>query len=184
MIWCAGWPPLKRIIVGIESTPYCAAVCWLSSTLSLTTFSAPLRSLAISSRTGATTRHGPHHGAQKSTSTGVSASRTSAWKLLSVTSFTGPAIDAPFGFRRCLLLVAIQSVVTPQAGDQQHRLARDPPAHLRAAELPVAEGDGHLHDPEARAHRPVGELDLEGIPARADGLQVDRPQHIGPEALV
>ena len=39
---------------------------------SLTTFSSPSRSLAISSTTGATIRHGPHHGAQKSTSTGTS----------------------------------------------------------------------------------------------------------------
>ena len=40
---------------------------------------------AISSRTGATTRHGPHQGAQKSTSTGCSFSSTSAWKSPSVT---------------------------------------------------------------------------------------------------
>src|SRR3712207_4496486 len=65
-------------------TPYCAAVCWLSSTLSFT-ISTSSRSEAISSRTGPTTRHGPHHGAQKSTSTGLSASRTFAWKSLSVT---------------------------------------------------------------------------------------------------
>jgi hypothetical protein len=32
----AGWPCLKTIIVGIDMTPYCAAVCWFSSTLSLT----------------------------------------------------------------------------------------------------------------------------------------------------
>ena len=33
-------------------------------------------------------RQGPHQGAQKSTSTGLSASSTSAWKLLSVTSLS------------------------------------------------------------------------------------------------
>src|SRR3954454_24996416 len=69
-----------------------AAVCWFSSTLSLTIFRSE-RSAAISSSTGATTRHGPHQGAQKSTRTGPSASRTSAWKLLSVTSERVPAMS-------------------------------------------------------------------------------------------
>ena len=69
---------------------------WFSSMLSLTTFSSSARSCAISSTTGATIRHGPHHGAQKSTSTGTSDSMTSAWKLLSVTSATVPAIGAPW----------------------------------------------------------------------------------------
>src|SRR6202035_2604482 len=54
------------------------------------------RSEAISSSTGPTTRQGPHHGAQKSTSTGPSDSMTSAWKLLSVTSLRLPAIAFPF----------------------------------------------------------------------------------------
>ena len=85
MIFLATWPFLKRIIVGIERTSNFAAVCWFSSTLSLTILRSS-RSAAISSSTGATTRHGPHQGAQKSTSTGCSDSMTSAWKLVSVTS--------------------------------------------------------------------------------------------------
>src|SRR5437762_1730564 len=84
MIFLAGCPPLKRIIVGIESTSYFAEVTGFSSVLSLTTRKP--RSWEISSSTGATMRHGPHQGAQKSTSTGSSASMTSAWKLESVTS--------------------------------------------------------------------------------------------------
>src|SRR5215212_5409841 len=44
------------------------------------------RSPASSSRWGAMMRQGPHQGAQKSTSVGLSDSSTSAWKLLSVTS--------------------------------------------------------------------------------------------------
>ena len=65
---------------------------------SLTTFRSSARSCAISSTTGATIRHGPHHGARKkSTSTGLSDSMTSAWKLLSVTSET-LAMSAPWGF--------------------------------------------------------------------------------------
>src|SRR6185437_16321114 len=86
-----GWPPLKRIIVGIESTWKRAAVCGFSSMSSLTIFRSS-RSDWISSRTGATTRQGPHHGAQKSTSTGLSASSTSASKLLSVIWGRLPAI--------------------------------------------------------------------------------------------
>src|SRR4051812_36438097 len=92
-------PCLKRISVGIESTSNFAAVSWLSSTLSLTIFSASPRSPAICSRIGATMRHGPHQGAQKSTRTGVSASRTSAWKFESVTSETA-AIRASGSFGR------------------------------------------------------------------------------------
>src|ERR1700736_4376407 len=40
------------------------------SLLTLTSFSLPGRSVAILSTTGDTIRHGPHHGAEKSTSTG------------------------------------------------------------------------------------------------------------------
>ncbi len=93
----AGWPLRNRISVGIDITLNWIAVFWFSSMLSLTTFSSSARSCAISSTTGATMRHGPHHGAQKSTSTGTSDSMTSAWKLLSVTSETVPAMRAPWG---------------------------------------------------------------------------------------
>src|SRR3954463_11529994 len=72
---------------------YSDAVWMFSSVLSLTIFRSS-RSDAISSRIGATTRHGPHHGAQKSTSTGWSLSRTSAWKFVSVTSLMLPAMQA------------------------------------------------------------------------------------------
>ena len=46
-----------------------------------------LRSSAIRWRMGSTAWHGPHHSAQKSTSTGSSACRTSVSKVVSVTSF-------------------------------------------------------------------------------------------------
>src|ERR1700709_2090779 len=54
------------------------------------TMSRSSRSASISSSTGWTTRQGPHQGAQKSTSTGPSASRTSDLKLASVTSLSLP----------------------------------------------------------------------------------------------
>ena len=81
--------------VGIARIWYSDAVWMFSSVLSFTTLSSG-RSPAISSRIGATMRHGPHHGAQKSTSTGWSASMTSAWKLVSVTSLTCRPWGAPF----------------------------------------------------------------------------------------
>src|SRR5437660_4120075 len=52
--------------------------------LTLTSFRSPFRSSTIRSRTGETAWHGPHHSAQKSTSTGVSLARTSWSKVDSV----------------------------------------------------------------------------------------------------
>src|SRR6476469_808802 len=49
-------------------------------------------SAAISSRTGATILQGPHHSAQKSTSTGLSLPSTSLAKLWSVTVLVLPAM--------------------------------------------------------------------------------------------
>src|SRR5688500_1490700 len=156
----AAWPCLKTIIVGIDMTPYCAAVCWFSSTLSLTTRRS-CRSPAISSSTGATTRHGPHQGAQKSTRTGCSDSSTSAWKFASVT------------LRRSLMATTIRSEApgarrradapAAQLRQQDDGLTGDPPVHLRRPELALAEDDRHLDDAEALAQRPVGELDLERV---------------------
>src|SRR3954454_765110 len=130
MTFLASAPSLKMIRVGMERTWYCAAVTWFSSTLSLT-IRRSSRWEAISSRTGATTRHGPHHGAQKSTSTGVTDSMTSAWKLVSVTSVMLADMLAPLqGF-------ALESIarVTPAgshgedergrgSGDRQRERAR------------------------------------------------------------
>ena len=56
------------------------------SMLTLTSFSSSSRSAAMRSRTGATAWHGPHHSAQKSTSTGLSLLRTSSSKVAVVTS--------------------------------------------------------------------------------------------------
>ncbi len=67
---------------GIPRTANRDATPCASSTLSLTTFSAPAFSRPVFSTTGETTRHGPHQGAQKSTKTGsddvISRSKLSA----------------------------------------------------------------------------------------------------------
>src|SRR5688500_5950103 len=56
----------------------------LASTSTFTTWMVPSYFSASFSISGATIRHGPHHAAQKSTTTGLSLPRTSSWKLASV----------------------------------------------------------------------------------------------------
>src|SRR5688572_9508732 len=150
------------------------------------------RSADISSRIGWTTRHGPHQGAQKSTSTGSPASSTSAWKLLSVTCgrlATGAPRSLRFG--ACLYTgdgtrIAVPGCSNtllhkmkywkpsrvhgrPPASPQPHqrdaegRLGDDALAHLRFPDAAVVEHDRHLLDPEAGEDRPIGGLDLEGV---------------------
>src|SRR5690606_16660679 len=80
-------PFLKRIMVGMERTPYFTVVDGFSSTLSLTIFTLPESSWESSSRTGAIARQGPHHSAQKSTRTGSWELRTSSPKVASETCF-------------------------------------------------------------------------------------------------
>src|SRR5215217_322745 len=78
-------PPLKIIRVGIDITPYFDAVFGLSSTLSFTILTLSPIAPAISSSAGAIMRQGPHHSAQKSTTTGPFALSTSASKSVSET---------------------------------------------------------------------------------------------------
>src|SRR5450755_2860655 len=89
-----GSPALNRIRLGMLDTSYLPAMFGDSSVLSLTTFKRPFMSLATLSTMGATILHGPHHGAQKSTRTGVGDCRTWAVKSASptfVASLTGVA---------------------------------------------------------------------------------------------
>src|SRR5215217_3002272 len=78
-------PPLKKIIVGMAMIPSEPAMRCSSSVLSLAIVSLPSYSPASSSRIGATARHGPHQGAQKSTTTGTSDCSTFCSNSLSVT---------------------------------------------------------------------------------------------------
>src|SRR5436305_4984860 len=72
--------------------PYFAAVCGFSSTLSLTIFTLAPSEPAISSSAGAIIRQGPHHSAQKSTTTGSVAFNTSDSNVASETLPTAMAI--------------------------------------------------------------------------------------------
>src|SRR3954469_18484687 len=122
------------------------------------------RSALISSRTGATTRQGPHQGAQKSTSTGVSDSMTSAWKLLSVTSVMLPAIPSP------LRRFASKSIARGSGPERQQQARRD--EHLdrsrkqedRDRDRGRDEGRGEQLLPAlgAARERPRGEREEEG----------------------
>src|SRR5438445_2757297 len=87
-------PPLKIIRVGIDITPYFEAVFGLSSTLSLTILTLSPMAPEISSSAGAIMRQGPHHSAQKSTTTGPVALSTSASKSASETLPTAMGITS------------------------------------------------------------------------------------------
>src|SRR5207302_578814 len=69
-------PPFSITSVGMPRTSKRSERIWLSSVLTLTTLSRPRRSRPICSTAGETIRHGPHQGAQKSTSTGSAESST------------------------------------------------------------------------------------------------------------
>src|SRR3954464_7316066 len=63
---------------------------WLASVSSLARMTSPSRAAVAFSRIGVSARHGAHHSAQKSTTTGISCdfSMTCCWKSCSVTSMT------------------------------------------------------------------------------------------------
>src|SRR6185295_5987218 len=75
----------------------------LSSTLSFAIWMRPACSLAMSSSTGAIILHGPHHSAQKSTSTGASAPPTPSSNVASVRVTIPSATCASFRGKTTLL---------------------------------------------------------------------------------
>src|SRR3989344_1118694 len=87
MILFTSFPPLKMIMHGIPLTSSFAAISCPSSTLNFTNSSLLWNSLDIFSSTGPTILQGPHHGAQKSTRTGVLLCSTSFWNSSLVMSF-------------------------------------------------------------------------------------------------
>src|SRR5215204_489973 len=79
-------PGSKNAMVGMLETPKWPASAVSASTSTFATFTEPSYSAAIWSMTGATCLHGPHHAAQKSTSTGTSEFKTSSSKVSTVTA--------------------------------------------------------------------------------------------------
>src|SRR4249919_232108 len=101
--FCAwGWPPLYRITVGMPRMPYLPGVDGLASMSSLATVILPPYSLATSSSAGANILHGPHHSAQKSTSTGCPDCSTSLSKVASETCLIAADMENPLGKTRLL----------------------------------------------------------------------------------
>src|SRR5487761_2427490 len=77
-------PSLNIIKVGMERMPSLPDTAGFSSTFNLVIFTLPPISLAISSSDGPIILQGPHHSAQKSTTTGTVDFRTSASNEASV----------------------------------------------------------------------------------------------------
>ncbi len=86
----AGWPLTKAITAGIDWMPIWPGMAGCSSMFILTSFTLPLAARTAFSSTGPSCLHGPHHGAQKSTSTGWrrDSSITSLTKVCVVVSLT------------------------------------------------------------------------------------------------
>ena len=95
----SGWTPTKASIAwpsrtpktaGIDRTPNWPATSGLRSMSTLASTNLPSYSCASFSRTGPSIRHGPHHAAQKSTTTGTVEDRSmiSRSKVSDVTSMT------------------------------------------------------------------------------------------------
>src|SRR5262249_23762397 len=83
-----GLPSFRATTSGMLCTPNAAEIWGFSSTLTLVRTTLPSVSSTAFSMVGPRVRHGPHHGAHRSTTTGTSLDRlmTSASKVASVTS--------------------------------------------------------------------------------------------------
>jgi hypothetical protein len=81
-------PFLKKIRLGMACIPYFRGVTGFSSTLHFVNFTLSPKDVANSSTMGDINLQGAHHGAQKSTMTGLSDWMTSVSKLLSLISNT------------------------------------------------------------------------------------------------
>src|SRR2546428_1693803 len=117
-------PSLRTSRVGMLRTLKRVAVAGFSSTLSFANRTRPAICAASSSRTGATMRHGPHHGAHISSTTGSGERSTSAENVASVT-VTGPcgtgsgALHRPHtGCSPRAIFSCGTRLVAPQAGQR------------------------------------------------------------------
>src|SRR5437762_4313407 len=158
------------------------ASCWFSSMLTLTSFR--FFSSEIFSSTGETARQGPHHSAQKSTSTGSSLFRTSSSKVDSVTAFAIP--ESPFvgsGEELPVLpaLTTLASTLNIPDGQTVSAAAPNPRQRGARARDPGLVGEGACLRPAAGAEprRPALELHR-----RADHREQPdgRPPRLGADA--
>ena len=123
---------------------------------------------AISSSAGSIALHGPHHGAQKSTTTGPPACSTSCSKVASVTARIG-AYSRPHS--------------KPSRGTRHTASSTIVWLIFDAPTVAVDERDRHLDHLEAGPFRAVCQLDLERVALGAHRVQVEPLEHAPPEAL-
>ncbi len=104
----AGWPLTKAITAGIDWMPIWPGMAGCSSIFILTSFTLPLAALTAFSSTGVSCLHGPHHGAQKSTSTGwrLDSSMTSLTNVCVVVSLTD--VSATAVCASCNMVLALE----------------------------------------------------------------------------
>ena len=92
----AGWPLTNAITAGIDWMPIWPGIAGCSSMFILTSLTLPLAAFTTFSRTGVSCLQGPHHGAQKSISTGwrLDSSMTSLTNVCVVVSLMRPSAAA------------------------------------------------------------------------------------------
>ena len=95
-----GWPLAKAITAGIDWMPIWPGISGCLSISILASLTLPLAAFTAFSRIGVSCLHGPHQGAQKSTSTGwrLDSSITSLRKpcvVVSMTALSAAAVIAP-----------------------------------------------------------------------------------------
>ena len=129
--------------MGMPAMPNRVSIAGLASTSIFAILSLPSCSLAISSSTGATIRQGPHHSAQKSTSTGSLDLSTSASNVPSDT-WTGFVATLPSSlvslrhvaisaYSNTALSSFIPTLACPSAGPLKEYDVRDPSDGKRVA---------------------------------------------------
>src|SRR5579871_1706016 len=132
--WCSGLSlPLKTNTRGMVVTSYLMARSEFSSTLTLPTLTRPANWSAMRSTIGVNWRHGPHQGAQKSTSTGCVLWTTSVCQLSDVNSTT------------FLLAIGISLRTSAGRGRPVGRASGAPRSHYGGRPPLVPEGRGLLN---------------------------------------
>src|SRR3984885_4340276 len=148
----AGWPLMKAITAGIDWIPICWATAGWWSIFILTSLTLPLAARTAFSMIGVNWRQGPHHGAQKSISTGwrFDSSMTSFTKVWVVVSLIRSAAACGVGPLPCSIIVTESSsavlvapvLARPNGGSEVLFLSGGLPGNFnwlpgRAARLPA-----------------------------------------------
>jgi hypothetical protein len=107
----AGLPSIKAITAGIDWIPIWPGICGWWSMFILTSLTLPLALRTAFSSTGVSWRHGPHHSAQKSISTGwrFDSSMTSLTKVWVVVSLIRSGTACGAGPPPCSIIVTVSS---------------------------------------------------------------------------